>query len=318
MEQTNQAAGVSLQGGLHLPAARLWLNGDTSQGLGFLSQFDAGRRRRSRIVCSQPLAALLGDGGATPLAVPFERPFQLGPIAVELLPAGASPGSALLRTHIGARTWLFAGAARLDVLPTAEPLALRETDVLVLDAQLAEAKLLSCAQLRAALDEALAMVAAGATLVWLIGQATVALDVLAWGQAHVPVHLAPSFATLARRYRRAGGSLPPGGSAHRQRPPGRLVLWPDAELRRLPPDLARARRWLVAEVADAKEQVSRGCERGLAFSRRASGMELDDLAQASGTSHVAAYGVGAQALCTRLAARGLTCSVLGGAQLRLV
>ncbi len=309
---------LSVRGGLHVPAARLWLDGDTRRGIGFLAQFDGQRRRRSRVLCSPVVAALLGQGGATPLAVPYGRPFQLGPVAVELLPGGASAGSALLRTHIGEQTYLFAGAARLDTLPTAEPLALREADVLVLDAQLAETQMLSAAELQGELTLAQALVQGGVTLVWLLEAPTLALDVLAWADANVPVWLAPSLARLVRRFRQTGGELPPARAVGAELPAGGLVLWPLDRADRLPPARGDLRRWLVAERAGADTLAPLACERGLAFSRRSSGTALDELARRSGAAHVAAYGAGAPALCARLRLGGLDCSVLGQAQLRLV
>ena len=152
---------LSVQGGLHLPAARLWLDGNTRHGIGFVAQFDGLRRRRSRTLCSSGVAALLGPGGAAPLAVPYGRPFQLGSLAVELLPAGSSAGAAMLRTRLGEVTYLFGGAARLDTLPTAEALDLRPADVLVLDAELAESQFLSVAELGHGVHEALELAAAG-------------------------------------------------------------------------------------------------------------------------------------------------------------
>lgn len=313
MERESQLDGVSVRGGLHLPAARLWLDGDTRRGIGFLAQFDGRRRRRSRVLCSPVVAALLGEGGAAPLAVPYGRPFQLGPIAVELLPAGASAGSALLRTHIGAHTYLFAGAARQDALPTAEPLTWRESDVLVLDAEHAETQLLSVDALRHALHEAQALVAAGETLVWLLQEPTLALDILALAGADRPVALAPSLARLARRFRRSGGLLPPLRTAG-----AGLLLWPLAEVANLAPAQRNLPRWLVAHDAGAQALAAANCQRGLPFSRRSSGEDLDALALASGAAHVAAFGAGAPALCARLRQRGVSCWAIGEPQLRLM
>lgn len=307
---------LSVQGGLHLPAARLWLDGNTRQGIAFVAQHDGLRRRRSRILCSTGVASLLGSGGAAPLAVPYGRPFQLGNLAVELLPAGSSAGAAMLRTRVGDATYLFAGAARPDALPTAEALDLRPADVLVLDAKLAETHLLSVAGLGQTVQQGLGLAASGG-LLWLVDSPTLALDVLALaGTAQVRV--APSLALLARRFIRGGGALPTARGLGIRRPSDALCLWPADDLGRLPQAWRDLPRWLLGEDVGPPVLDRLGCQRGVPFARRASGEQLDALALASGAAHVAAHGAGAAALCARLQGRGVSCSVLAQPQLRLV
>jgi putative mRNA 3-end processing factor len=300
--------------GPSVPAGRLWLDGKARRGIGFLQAWDGRRQGSGRLLCSSRVADLLQARGGSPLAVPFGRPFQMGRLALELLPAGSSPGSAMLRMHMDGRVVLFAAAARPDALPTAEPLEWREADAIVVDASRAEAPHVSVASLEAWLERAVAAVQGGARLALQCPDAAVAIAVLLSCGARVPVALSPRLAAQARRYGHAGVALPLSFTpASRKVGP---VLWlHDAPLAALTVDA----RWLLAPDVLAPALQAAAATEGFSFSRLAGGTALDDLVAASGARTVLAYGAGAMALCQRLSANGSTCIILAAqAQLRLM
>ncbi len=306
---------LSARGGVHVPGARLWLNGDTRRGVGFLQAYDGRPHKTARLLCSRVVATLLQSRSTTPLTPPMGKPFQLARLAMELLPAGSSPGSALLRLHHGGQVLLFAAAGRLDALPTATPLELREADVIAVDARLAEVELSSVAQLAAFVDDAVALVQAGARLAVRFDEASVALDVLKLAGDRVPVALTPKLRRLAGRYASAGIVLPDLVRAAAR--PGRPVLVLEGAEAEGPGPVDV--RWLVAEGVDSDRLAASHAERGLAFARQASGRGLDALVRASGVRRVLAFGTGAEVLCARLRAQGLDCeNISANVQLSLV
>lgn len=70
----------------------------------------------------------------SPLAVPFNRPFALGPLTLELLPAGHILGSAQLRvTRPDGHRLVYTGDLNLAPSLTAEPLQVAHCDTLVIE-----------------------------------------------------------------------------------------------------------------------------------------------------------------------------------------
>lgn len=329
MTQVGEIFGIRSRGGLHLRQARLWL--DAGAGLRlpppprtavtFQAQHDGVRRPPARLLCSTTLAALLGTT-RPPLAIPYGKPFQLGLQAIELLPAGSSPGSAMLRTQVGDRTVLFAGAARLDTLPGATPLEWREADVVVVDAELAATALANLDTLTQAVDRAVVEAANGRPVLWRVEQPTVALAVLALVAGRVPVRLAPTLQQLWRRSVAAGVLLPLPGSVRRavakpRMAQGRASLWLWPVAGALPAELQGLPTTLVAEDVAPQAMTAANAAQGLGFSRRASGEAVDAIALASGAVDVVAVGRGAAALALRLQAHGLRCWQLQDPQLAL-
>lgn len=317
VEVRSEVHGIRARGGVHVPAARLWLDGEASHGLRFLAELDERSRGSRRRVCSAPLAELLPSTATRPLAVPYARPFQLGRIAVELLPAGSSPGSAMLRAHLDGRAVLFAGPARLDAAPTAEPIAWREADILVLDATLAERELPGPVGLVPEVDAAVAHAAVFGQLDWVFDTATVALDALTLVAGRVPVTLSTRLARLAGRYIAAGRRLPAARNHTKHNVNAGLTLRMQSDVAAAMPLLGD--RWLAAEDAGPQALAAVGASRGFAVSRRAAGTDLDGLALASGATLVVATGAGAAALCARLQQRGVRCvHLLADGQLPLM
>ncbi len=319
MRVVDEHEGIGLRGGLHVAAPRLWLNGDTRHGVGFLAAYDPRRRTRSRVLCTPTVAAMLGPGQGAPLAVAWGRPFRLGRLAVELLPAGSSVGAAVLRFWHQGRVFLDLGAGRLDTTPSAPALALEPCDVALVDASLATTSLSDVAGLRRWLLAAVAGFGPGACTV-VCSQPTVALDILCLLEGMGPIYANRSLEALAGRGRAAGVRLPPLRRLPSTSPEGGVVLWAGPVLRPLDESPARdLPRLLVAPRADAADVAAVGAAGGIAFSRRASGLEVDAIVEASGAHEVIVWGAGAAALCARLGLGGLACwHLVEDAQLELV
>lgn len=317
----HEAFGLRATGGLHIPAARLWLDGMPRDGIALRSHLTRLPGRLHRIVCSPELGALMGRRSPQPLLIPWATPLQLGRLTIELLPAGGGPGTAMLRWHLDGRTHLYAAAARPEHLPTARPMELASADVLVLDAELAELPHASPAALRERVRAQVYASRGGAEAsVWLFDRRSSALDVAAIISDQLPLYGHRGICALASRYLAAGVALPRLRQGRRRPPPGSLLLWPRDRLATLDRGPAAALpRLLVQERCDAAAIASVGAFDGVALARRAAGSELDRLAQASGAGDVVAFGAGAAALCQRLQGQGRrTWQLVDDPQLALV
>ena len=315
----DEREGIVLRGGLHLAASRLWLNGDTRLGVGFVAEHDGRRRARSRVLCTPIVANLLGLGHGAPLAVPCGRPFRLGRLAVELAPGGTSAGAAVLRFWHRDRVFVDLAAARLDTLPTADPLDLEPSDVALVDATYAATELSDVANLRARLLAGIAEVSPGVCAVC-CAEPTVALDLLCLLDESGPIYANRALLTLADRSRAAGVVLPRLRRLDAVPPKSGIVLVAGAARpATLTGALAGVPRLLVAARFDAPALAAYGAQGGVAFARRASGVAVDAVVAASGAREVIAWGEGAGALCKRLRSTGLACwQLVEDAQLELV
>src|SRR5437660_152435 len=116
---------------LHLTGTPLALDATRKAPLCFVSHAHTdhiGRHERTIATAAtlRFMAHRLGKVGS-PLAVPYRRPFELGPLVLELLPAGHILGSAQLRV-IRADGTRVVYTGDLNVAPslTAEPLEVAE------------------------------------------------------------------------------------------------------------------------------------------------------------------------------------------------
>jgi putative mRNA 3-end processing factor len=126
------------RGGLHLSGTALWLDAHRKAPLSFVSHAHADHiARHERVIATKATLRLmshrLGDLPSA-LPVPYNRPFELGPLCLELLPAGHILGSAQLRVirRDGQRV-TYSGDLNLASSATAEPLQIAECDTLVLE-----------------------------------------------------------------------------------------------------------------------------------------------------------------------------------------
>jgi putative mRNA 3-end processing factor len=126
------------RGGLHLCGTALAFDAPRKSELSFVSHAHSDHiARHERVIATAAtlrlMAHRLGKVNA-PLPVPYNRPFELGPLNLELLPAGHILGSAQLRVILGnGHRVVYTGDINLQRSFTAEPIQVAETDTLVIE-----------------------------------------------------------------------------------------------------------------------------------------------------------------------------------------
>lgn len=124
--------------GLHLSGTSLWFDARRKSELSFVSHAHSDHiaRHERTIATAATLRLMQHRLGAikNALPVPYKRPFELGPLILELLPAGHVLGSAQLRVirADGLRV-VYTGDLNLVPSLTAEPAEVAECDVLLLE-----------------------------------------------------------------------------------------------------------------------------------------------------------------------------------------
>jgi putative mRNA 3-end processing factor len=125
--------------GLHLCGTSLWMDARRKSELCFVSHAHSDHiARHERVIATAAtlrfMEMRLGKVKSA-LPVPYNRPFELGPLVLELLPAGHVLGSAQLRVVMpdGTRV-VYTGDLGLSPSLTAEPAQTAECDVLVIEA----------------------------------------------------------------------------------------------------------------------------------------------------------------------------------------
>jgi putative mRNA 3-end processing factor len=125
--------------GLHLTGTPLSLDATRKTPLAFVSHAHSDHiARHERTIATaatlRMMAHRLGTLSA-PLPAPYGRPFELGALVLELLPAGHILGSAQLRvTRADGERIVYTGDLNLVPSLTAEPAQVAECDVLVIEA----------------------------------------------------------------------------------------------------------------------------------------------------------------------------------------
>jgi putative mRNA 3-end processing factor len=126
------------KGGLHVTGTPLWLDARRRSELSFVSHAHTDHiAKHERVIATAATLRImehrLGPLAAT-LPVPYHRPFKLGDLDVELLPAGHVLGSAQIRlTRPDGHRVAYTGDIGLEPSATAEPASVAECDTLVLE-----------------------------------------------------------------------------------------------------------------------------------------------------------------------------------------
>lgn len=124
------------RGGLHLTGTALWFDASRKSELSFVSHAHSDHiARHERVIATAPTLRLMEHRLGkvkNALPVPYRRPFQLGPLWIELFPAGHVLGSAQIRVirEDGVRV-VYTGDLNLAPSSTAEATEVAECDVLV-------------------------------------------------------------------------------------------------------------------------------------------------------------------------------------------
>lgn len=124
------------RGGLHLSGTPLWFDASRKAELSFVSHAHSDHiARHERVIATAATLRLMEHRLGKlkgPLSVPYRRPFQLGPLWIELFPAGHVLGSAQIRVirEDGLRV-VYTGDLNMAPALTAEPTEIAECDLLV-------------------------------------------------------------------------------------------------------------------------------------------------------------------------------------------
>ncbi len=258
--------------GWQIAEARLSLDGDTRQRVGFVADFDDRRRVRSRALCSSGVAAAI-PGEGTCLTPPWGKPFQLGKLAVALLPAGSSPAAAMLRLHLHGQTVLDARHFAAEALPGVVQGEFREAQGVLLDASAGHLAWTAPAQLQQWLLELAAA----------LGDRPIQLTVDdaflgAWALQQLLAHLPELSVQLSAPLRRAWGWLSPGAPAPRRSTGGKA---PQLRVATRQEATTAAAQWALHDPLRTPPPAA---ERALAFRRTAVGQQIDTaIAQTAAT-----------------------------------
>lgn len=124
--------------GLHLSGTSLWFDARRKSELSFVSHAHSDHiARHERVIATAATLRFLQHRLGTvkgALAAPYNRPFELGALVLELLPAGHMLGSAQLRVVLpdGTRV-VYTGDLNVAPSLTAEPAQVAECDILILE-----------------------------------------------------------------------------------------------------------------------------------------------------------------------------------------
>jgi len=126
---------IEYKDGIHLKGTGLWFDSKKKTDLTFISSADIEKfTAPEKIIATPETIKLLGNKvrRAVLLSCPYNRPFTLGNLQVELIPSGHMLGSAQMVVDKGDKTLIYAGDIYTGELPSAKPLNVRACDVLVL------------------------------------------------------------------------------------------------------------------------------------------------------------------------------------------
>jgi putative mRNA 3-end processing factor len=314
---------VELRGsGLHLSGTCLSLDATRKCELSFISHAHSDHiARHERVIATSPtlrfMAHRLGKlSGA--LSVPYNRPFALGPLRVELLPAGHILGSAQIRVTGGdGRRIAYTGDLNLTPSLTAEPAQVAHCDTLIIEATFGhpryrfppKAEVLDALEkwVRRTID-------AGATPIlfgYALGKAQEVLQFLRQRGFAVSAH--PSICELAEMYREFGVPLDGIRRFNGSAKAGEAVVFPP----RLSRSPALTRIWPRASAAltgwalDPARARWHGADAAFPLSDHADFDGLMRYVQASGAREVITHRGFADELAKELRGQGIEARALG-------
>lgn len=129
--------------GIHLKGTDLWFDSGSKRALSFVSSAALEGPFNSEKIIATPETIRLLEGRIkkpVALACPYERPFSLGNVRVELIPSGFMLGSSQIAVQKDGKTIIYTGDICLRNLRTAKPAQVRKCDVLVVKCTFAAPK----------------------------------------------------------------------------------------------------------------------------------------------------------------------------------
>ncbi len=236
-----------IAGGIHLSDSVLWFDAPRRQALSFVSHAHGDHiARHDRFIATPATARLVAKrlgGVSQAVTAPFGQPFDLGPLRLELFPAGHIFGSAQIRVSRGGRRVVYTGDLCLGPSLTAEPAEIVACDVLVLEATFGHPRYRlpsrpqALAEVEAFVQGCLARGESPVLLAYALGKSQEVIRHL--GAGGHPLRADDSVCAMSQVYREAGCELPPVARWRGVLEPGETLILPphrarSPSLRRLP------------------------------------------------------------------------------------
>ena len=320
---------VELIGGaMHLSDSVLWLDSPRRQALSFVSHAHGDHiARHDRIIATDATARLVAKRlGALShaLTVPYRQPVDLGPLRLELFPAGHVVGSAQLRVERAGRRVVYTGDLCLGPSLTAEEAEIVPCDVLVLEATFGHPRYAlpsrpdALAQVEAFVAGCLARGESPVLLAYALGKSQEVIRHLG-GKGFV-LRGDDNVCAMSQVYREAGCDLPPVARFRGLLPPGEVLIVPpqrarSPSVRRLPrPRSAVLTGWAADDGAARRYRA----DVAIPLSDHADFGQLVRYAEESGAREIYTVHGFCEELAGELRARGLRARPLdAGRQLEL-
>jgi len=313
------------RGGLHLSGTVLALDARRKGELSFVSHAHADHiARHDRVIATAPTLRLMAHRlGALqgPLSAPYNRPFALGPLTLELLPAGHILGSAQLRvTRPDGRRIVYTGDLNLTPALTAEPAQVASCDTLVIESTFGHPRyafpergqVLEAVEtwVRRTLERGATPVVLG----YALGKAQEVICALARRGHAVVAH--SSICDIAELYREFGVEVGPVRRFDNTYLPGEVAVFPPHAWRfqRLNRPWPRETAVLTGWAMDGGTARRYGADIAFPVSDHADCAALVQYARATGASEVVTHHGFARELAQALSAVGLDARVLGKPQ----
>jgi Cft2 family RNA processing exonuclease len=121
--------------GIHIKGTDLWFDSKKRVRFSFLSNANVNHFvPHEKVIATPQTLRLLGDRikNSVVLACPFNRPFTLGKVQVELIPAGYILGSSQVVVEIDGKRIIYTGDFKLRHTETAEMAEVKRCDILIM------------------------------------------------------------------------------------------------------------------------------------------------------------------------------------------
>ncbi len=320
---------VELVGGaIHLVGSGLWFDAPRRQSLSFVSHAHGDHiARHAQVIATDATARLMAQRLRTSpnaLTAPYGQAFDVGPLRLQLFPAGHILGSAQILVNRDGRRIVYTGDVCLSPSLTAEAAVVVPCDVLVVEATFGHPRYRlpprqdALAQVEEFVRRALAAGETPVLLAYALGKSQELVRYL--GERGLPLRADETICALAQVYRESGCPLPPVARYRGAVEPGEVLIIPPHRVRA--PSIRRlARRrtvaltgWAVAPDAPLRFRA----DEAIPLSDHADFAQLVEYVGRSGAKQVYTVHGFCQPLAEELRARGFRARPLDqGLQLSL-
>jgi putative mRNA 3-end processing factor len=121
--------------GIHLKGTDLWFDSQKKVQLSFISNANTNCIvSHEKIIATPQTIKLLEKRikNSVVLPCPFNHPFSLGRIQMEIIPAGYIPGSAQIVVEFDGKRIIYTGDFKLSPNETSEPIQIKKCDILIM------------------------------------------------------------------------------------------------------------------------------------------------------------------------------------------